>query len=239
MPPRFIDRYKYILFDICGTLMFDYDRYGPDQDYYPEYARAGGNTLSPAGLAEIINQMTSDIAAAEKVPENWDPFPSTTDFLLHVKAAQHLEAKERSAIKTVFAQHECGTIQDWVVEALHHVHSTHPVGSISNLWSNPAPFEAEIARCGLDGIFQPRIWSSDCGCIKPASRIFAAALAFVLFNPAEVLYVGDTFRCDVYGPKRLGMGVAWVNPSGKPIPAEYGVHPDRTIRSIKDLLHIE
>jgi FMN phosphatase YigB (HAD superfamily) len=239
MPLRFIDRYKFILFDVCGTLMFDYDRYGPGQDYHPAYTRLGGNRLAPFELADIIHQMASAIAAAEKIPANWDPFPAASDFLDRIEPARRLDAAEREAVLGVFAEHECGAIQDWVISTLRQVAQTHPTGSISNLWSNPVPFERELARCALDRLFQPRLWSSDLGCIKPAVRIFQAALDAIPYPPQQVLYVGDTFRCDVFGPKRLGMGAAWVNPRSLPIPAEYGVEPDRIIRSIELLLSIE
>jgi FMN phosphatase YigB (HAD superfamily) len=239
MPPRFIDRYRFILFDVCGTLMFDYDRYGPGQDYHSAYTRLGGNRLTSIELADIIDQMARDIAAAEKVPANWDPFPAPGDFLACQDAARRLDAVERETILAVFAEHECGTIQDWVISTLRQVALTHPIGSISNLWSDPIPFERELAHCGLDAVFQPRLWSSHVGCIKPAPRIFQVALDSIPYPPQQVLYVGDTFRCDVFGPKRLGMGAAWVNPRGLPIPAEYGVEPDRIIRSIDELLTIE
>jgi FMN phosphatase YigB (HAD superfamily) len=116
------------------------------------------------------------------------------------------------------------------------LHATHPLGIVSNLWGHPAVFEAELQHHGLLDLFQPRIWSPDCGCIKPARRIFALALEQVDRPPERILYIGDSFLRDIYGAKRMGMATAWVNPGGQPVPPEYGVQPDFTIRDIRDLL---
>lgn len=235
---RFIDHYNTILFDVCDTLMFGYDRYGPGVDYYPEYARVGGNTLSPEALAQIINQMQQDIVAVQSVEANCDPFPSMRDVLHGVEAAQGLTSKERAAIETVFARHECGLIPDWVAAVLYQIHQTHPIGIVSNVWSDPAPFEAELERLRLQDLFHPRIWSANYGCWKPAPRLFRTALAQVPYPPEQVLFVGDTFLGDIVGAKRLGMAAAWVNAAGAPLPEEYGVIPDLIIRSIDELLNI-
>ncbi len=47
--------------------------------------------------------------------------------------------------------------------------------------------------------------SSDVGFIKPHPEIFQMALANSNLGPDEVVFVGDTYRQDVVGAKRVGM----------------------------------
>jgi FMN phosphatase YigB (HAD superfamily) len=145
---------------------------------------------------------------------------------------------ELERVETVFAEHECGHVPPEIAEAVRQLHETHPIGMISTLWGRPEPFEAELRRHHLLDLFHPRVWSPEVGCVKPAPRIFTRALEQIDVPPERILYTGDTFLRDVFGPKRMGMSSAWINPLGCPIPAEYGVQPDRIIRDIRDLLVI-
>jgi len=235
---RFIDLYAAILFDICGTLMFGYDRYGPDVDYHHTYAQLGGNDLTPEHLARIINQLFLTIKTAETVPANYDPFPSLHQFALASDHLADLPKSELERLEMVFAIHECGSIPERLVETVRTLHATHPVGIISNIWSLKPVFEQELLRAGLGELLHPRIWSPDCGCIKPAERIFRCALAYFDLPPERILYVGDTFLRDIYGAKRLGLSAAWINPQGLPVPGNYGVQPDLVLEDASQLLNI-
>lgn len=233
---RFIDRYRAILLDVCGTLMFDYDRYGAEVDYFTTYTGLGGKSLSPERLAAIINQMVQTIRDAEKVEANFDPFPSLHDFLLSTDGASALSPEEQRRVELVFAHHECGRVNAAEVEVVWALSETHPLGILSNIWSLTSVFEQELERSGIRSLIPVRIWSSDLGCIKPAARIFETALEYFDFPPGEILMVGDTFLRDIYGAKRRGLSAAWVNPHRLPIPPEFGVQPDLVIRHIGELL---
>jgi putative hydrolase of the HAD superfamily len=233
---RFIDRYNAILLDVCGTLMFDYDRYGPQADYYDTYAQLGGFLLPPERVFEIINQIFVTVKEAEKLEANFDPFPCLHDFLLKADGAADLDTGEQQRLELVFARHECGHISSAVAESVLELYETHPLGILSNIWSLTSVFEAELERAGIRSLFPVRVWSSDLNCIKPAPRIFETALEYFDLPPGQILMVGDTFLRDIYGAKRLGMGAAWINPQDLPIPPEYGVQPDLVIRHIGDLL---
>ena len=236
MMPRYIDRFDVLLFDVCGTLVYGYDRYGPGVDYYSTYTKLGGNLLSPQQLADLVNRLYATISAAEKLEANFDPFPSLHQFALNADHTASLPPGELEIVEAVFASHECGEIPPAIVEAARSLRATHPLGIVSNLWGSPAVFEAELQRHGLLELFHPRIWSPDCGCLKPARRIFERALEQIDLPRERILYAGDTFLRDIFGAKRMGMAAAWINPRGDPIPPEYGVQPDRIIRDIADLL---
>ncbi len=237
MPPtHFIDRYRAILIDVCSTLMFDHDRFGPDEDYFDTYTQLGGNLLSPEKLSTIIQHMFEDILATEVLEAYFDPFPSLRDFLLRAGPPPSLPEDELWRLEMVFARHECGRIPHPVADAVLVLSETHPLGIVSNIWSLAQVFDAELARAGIRDLFQVRVWSSDYGCIKPAGRLFQAALEYFDLPNEQVLYVGDTFMRDVVGAKRLGMAAAWVNAGESPLPQEYGVQPDIVVRRIGDLL---
>lgn len=235
---RFIDHYRAILLDVCGTLMFDYDRYGVEVDYFATYTSLGGKSLPPERLAHIINQMYQTIYHAEKVEANFDHFPSLHDFLLTTDGASALSPEEQRLVELVFAHHECGRINAAEAEVVWALYETHPLGILSNIWSLTSVFEQELERAGIRRLIPVRIWSSDLGCIKPAARIFETALEYFDFPPSQILMVGDTFLRDIYGAKRMGMATAWINPRNLPLPSEYGVQPDIIIRHIGDLLTV-
>ena len=233
---RFVDHYQVLLIDVCSTLMFDHDRFGPQEDYSIAYAHLSGNLLSRQQLTAIIQRMFVDIVNAENQEAHFDPFPSLRDFLLAADLPPGLPEDELRRIEMVFALHECGRIPPAIADAVLALSETHPLGIVSNIWSLTSVFEAELERARIKDLFQVRVWSSDYGCIKPAERIFFTALEYFDAPRQKVLYVGDTFKRDVYGAKRLGLHAAWVNPNGNPPPAEFGVQPDIVIRTVTDLL---
>jgi putative hydrolase of the HAD superfamily len=233
---RFIDRYQAILLDVCSTIMFDHDRFGPQEDFSSAYAQLGGNLLSGNELAALMRRMYLDIVEAEKLEVYFDPFPSLRDFLLAAEPSPGLAEDELRRIEAVFALHECGRIPHAVADAVLVLSETHPLGILSNIWSTSTVFEAELARARIKDLFQVRVWSTDYGCIKPAERLFWTALEHFDVPLDRVLHVGDTFSMDVYGAKRLGIHAAWVNASGIPVPMEYGVRPDIILRTVSELL---
>jgi HAD superfamily hydrolase (TIGR01549 family) len=233
---RFIDRFDVLLFDVCGTLVYGYDRYGPQIDYYPAYTQLGGNFLSARELAAIVNRLHATISAAEKIDANYDPFPSLHDFALAANHTGSFPPGELERVEAVFAQHECGVTPPEIAKAVRGLHASHPLGIVSNLWGQAQVFEDELRRCDIRDLFWPRVWSPQVGCLKPARRIFQAALDALNIPPERILYTGDTFLRDVVGARRMGMAAAWVNPAGLPVPPEYGIQPDLVIPDITALL---
>jgi FMN phosphatase YigB (HAD superfamily) len=233
---RFIDRYQAILLDVCGTLMFNYDRFAEHDDHYSTYTQLAGSALNPDELYAIIHQLHLDIMASEQVEANFDPFPSLGEFIRNVPAAQGMSDDERERIAQVFARHECGRIPIAIADALYMLSETHPLGIVSNIWSLAPAFEAELERAGVRELLSPRVWSADYGCIKPAEKLFRIALEELDAPPDRVLYVGDTYLRDIVGARQVGMGTAWVNPNDLPIPDGYSIQPDIIIHSVKELL---
>ncbi len=76
----------------------------------------------------------------------------------------------------------------------------------------------------LTDFFEALIYSTQDGIHKPDERIYRRALAALDVAPENALFIGDTFDCDVEGPRRVGMArsilIRAVNiPSLTPVPS--------------------
>lgn len=55
------------------------------------------------------------------------------------------------------------------------------------------------------------VFSFEVGAVKPDPAIFQAVCDALSCKPPDVLFVGDSRRCDVEGPRRFGMNARWLN----------------------------
>jgi len=62
-----------------------------------------------------------------------------------------------------------------------------------------------LAAAGLTGVVDVVVSSAWVGARKPHPRIYAHTLAALEIDPEHVLFVGDTWSCDVDGPLAAGM----------------------------------
>jgi FMN phosphatase YigB (HAD superfamily) len=87
---------------------------------------------------------------------------------------------------------------------------------------------------GVAGLFEAVIISAEAGLRKPNPLIYERILEMLQVEPDAVLFVGDTPREDVLGPRRAAMRVAWVNRRGVPLPD--GIpEPDLMVSDIAEL----
>jgi HAD superfamily hydrolase (TIGR01549 family) len=107
------------------------------------------------------------------------------------------------------------------------------LGLVSNF--DHAPTAHRVLRhFDLVQYFDVIVISGEIGWRKPAPEIFAPALKVLEVAPEQVLFVGDSPEHDLAGPKRLGMGAAWLNRAGQPLPP--GIPPPEfEIRQLEDL----
>jgi putative hydrolase of the HAD superfamily len=78
-------------------------------------------------------------------------------------------------------------------------------GLISNTPYPRANHEADLDRYGLKSFLDFRIYSSEVGLCKPHPDIFRAGQKAIDLNPDEIIYVGDSYKCDVIGAFQAGM----------------------------------
>ncbi|HEY3670115.1 MAG TPA: HAD family hydrolase [Acidimicrobiia bacterium] len=100
--------------------------------------------------------------------------------------------------------------------------------------------EPAVAECGLDGWFDTLVSSAWAGARKPHPRIYRYLLDQTGLDPAEILFVGDTWGPDVEGPLAAGMTPAYLERDGHwPDPTRpadtSGVHVHR-VRDLRGLL---
>jgi putative hydrolase of the HAD superfamily len=67
-----------------------------------------------------------------------------------------------------------------------------------------------VEASGLDGSFDGMISSAWVGARKPHRRIYDAVLDLAEVAPADALFVGDTWSCDVEGPRAAGFEPVYV-----------------------------
>lgn len=98
--------------------------------------------------------------------------------------------------------------------------------------TDDGPLVSDITRSGLrlDGYFT----SESLGVYKPRKEFFLQVLASLHLSAHEVLYVGDSLRDDVYGPRQVNIGTIWVNRKNRPIPKD-DVVPDYQIHDLREL----
>jgi len=76
------------------------------------------------------------------------------------------------------------------------------VGVISN---SSTPYKEPFYRLGLDVLTDHNIFSCDVGCMKPSREIYELMQKKIAVDFKEIIMVGDSLRCDVLGPKAVGM----------------------------------
>ena len=107
-----------------------------------------------------------------------------------------------------------------------------PVVIVSNI--DRADIDAAIAHHGLH--FDHVVTSEDVRSYKPRPELFEAGLSAVGLEASRVLHVGDSLTSDIAGAANLGIPVAWVNRSSKPLRG--GVEPDHELSDLTKLLSI-
>ena len=74
--------------------------------------------------------------------------------------------------------------------------------------------EPAVVETGLDGWFDTLVSSAWAGARKPHPRIYRYLLEQTGLDPAEILFVGDTWGPDVEGPLAAGMTPVYLERDG-------------------------
>jgi putative hydrolase of the HAD superfamily len=86
------------------------------------------------------------------------------------------------------------------------------------------PPERKLEYLGLAGFWDAVLCSERTGWIKPDPRPFWRLAEDMKLPPEDILYVGNSRRCDVYGAKQAGMPAAltgFLNIRGRRCPADF------------------
>jgi putative hydrolase of the HAD superfamily len=215
---KLLDRFSVLLLDMNSTFMFGEDRFGAGQDFHATYRAFGGTALTPAQVSAAIHDCFQGMLQLNKLPENFDNFPSLAEGLARFANAPK---EEHPFLEQVFAAHERGTIPPAYAALLCRLSRTHQLGLVTNIWARKETWLSEFDRAGISGVFTCPIFSSDTRSIKPSPALFRAALSAFPAN-SRVLFAGDSLFRDIEPAKALGLATAWINPLGKTSPhADY------------------
>ncbi|MGF7239099.1 MAG: HAD family hydrolase [Frankia sp.] len=165
---------------------------------------------------------------------------TTTEVLAAVAAAVGVDvvAAVRVAAEGNLEARTPHTIAD--PEAMLVMHLVHARGLLTGLLTNtnwPRLWhERWLARDGLLGLFDARIYTNDLPFIKPHPGTFGAVLgALGIADPATAVFVGDRPINDIWGAQQLGMRTILLR--GGPVP-DYDVVPDATISRLGQVLDV-
>ena len=100
-----------------------------------------------------------------------------------------------------------------------------------------------VEAAGLTGSVDAMVSSAWVGARKPHARMYAAVLDEIGADPSDVLFVGDTWTCDVDGPRAYGLRPLYVRRphfgADKTAPRdahEQDVHRATHLRAVVDLV---
>jgi FMN phosphatase YigB (HAD superfamily) len=224
-----LDHFRVVLLDLNGTFMFGQDRFGPREDFARTYRSVGGRALEPRQVERAIRACYASMAADYENPDRYDDFPQVADVLR--ARAPCLPDGEYEHLERVFGLHELGRVPPEYAALLRGLAATHALGLVANIWSKKDLWLRELERAGVLGLFRSLVFSSDTASIKPSRVLFERAFHAFGVARSEVLFVGDSLRCDIEGAKAAGLATVWINPSGTQHPAA-----DWVVGSLLDLL---
>jgi FMN hydrolase / 5-amino-6-(5-phospho-D-ribitylamino)uracil phosphatase len=139
-------------------------------------------------------------------------------------AERHADA----AFEVFYAARNRITMYDEVPAALARLRLRYRLFAVSN-------GNADLARCGIDSLFEGHITAISAGASKPDARIFAHLLRATGVDAAQILHIGDDPHADVHGATAAGMQAVWLNRDARPWPAELEP-PARTISTLAQII---
>lgn len=204
--------YDHLLLDMNGTFLFDFDCFGPGEDFGATYARLGYTALAPAEAHRHV-RAAYDYMAVRYIDEAYyAAFPGVAAALRDTTAAG-LPASTVGELVDTFAVHELGVLPQGHRDALEALARTHTLSVLSNLWAPKDRWLARFEELGITPLFTDLHFSSDGPEMKPHPTFFGRALDAVRARQpdARVLYIGDSYRCDVLGALGVGIDSAWLS----------------------------
>ncbi len=210
-----LSRFTVVLLDMNGTFMFGGDRFGPDQDFAATYHALGGRRLDARVVQEGVRACFETLGVIYDDSARCDSFPAVLDTLRDLPTTRNLPENELKLLERVIAEHELGTVSDPYALALKRLAATHRLGVIANIISRKEPWLNEFARAGVLNLFATAVFSSDGRSIKPSRKLFEQALGAIETPRSELVFVGDSLRCDIGGAAGAGLASIWIDRTGR------------------------
>jgi len=214
-PNGVLSRFTLVLLDMNGTFMFGGDRFGPEQDFAATYRALGGRHLPARVVQDGVLACFETLGVIYDDSARCDAFPAVLETLRDLPTTRHLPENELQLLERVIADHELGTVPDTYARALKRLAATHRLGVIANIISRKEPWLREFARAGVLSLFATTVFSSDSRSVKPSRKLFEHALSVIQVPRSEVVFVGDSLRCDIGGAAGAGLASIWIDRAGR------------------------
>ena len=233
--PDILYRFAAVLLDMNGTLMFGGDRFGPDQDYAATYRALGGSRLAPEVVQATIAACYDTMERIYNDPGRCDSFPRVLDTLRASPSANGLDDRELKLLEGVVAHHERGQVPDPYAVSLRSLARSHPLGLVANILSRKELWLEEFRRAGVLDLFAVTVFSSDGSSVKPSRKLFEQAVSALRVPRSEIVFVGDSLRCDIAGAAGAGLATVWIDRAGSGLQAG-DPQPDFVVRDLLELV---
>ncbi|MDZ7715757.1 MAG: HAD family hydrolase [Balneolaceae bacterium] len=99
-------------------------------------------------------------------------------------------------------------------KAFHKIREFYSVGVLTNGFSETQ--QKKFEQFDLYDKASHLVISEDVGVLKPHHKVFDHATELTGLQPADILYIGDSFNSDVIGGINYGWKVAWFTSNGDP-----------------------
>src|SRR5947199_491068 len=209
-----LSRFTVVLLDMNGTFMFGGDRFGPEQDFAATYHALGGRRLAAQVVHDAVLACFETLGVIYDDSARCDSFPAVLDTLRDLPMTRNLSENELKLLERVIAEHELGTVPDTYARALQRLAATHRLGVIANIISRKEPWLSEFARAGVLNLFATTVFSSDSRSVTPSRKLFEQPLGLIQVPRSEVVFVGDSLRCDIGGATGAGLASVWIDRAG-------------------------
>lgn len=233
--PDILSRFAAVLLDMNGTIMFGGDRFGPDQDYAATYRTLGGSQLAAEVVQATITACYETLEQIYNDPARCDSLPQVLDTLRTLPPAHRLDDRELKLLEGVIAQHERGQVPDPYAVSLRNLARSHPLGLVANILSRKELWLQEFQRAGVLDLFAVTVFSSDGSSMKPSRKLFDHAVTALPVPRSEMVFVGDSLRCDIAGAAGAGLATVWIDRVGSGLRAG-DPQPDFVVRDLLELI---
>lgn len=119
------------------------------------------------------------------------------------------------------------------IAVLQKLHGRYKVGLVSN-FGIPECGRKLLKVYSLEKFFDYIVISGEVNQRKPSPKIFERALKALDVDASRTVFVGDMLDLDIMGPKAVGMKTVLIE--RKPLNEDIDVKPDKTIKSLPELL---
>ena len=216
-----LGKYDHIMLDMNGTFLMDFDRFDESQNFGETYVKTGYSNLSEEDSNECVRKAYEYMAVRYVDEAYYHRFPSV-QHSINATSAEELRPEVVEELTDTFALHELGVLPETHKRALDLLADKYPLSVLSNLWAPKTRWLAKLPSWGINQHFKALHFSSDGDEMKPHPAFFKRALTDLELAPKQVLYVGDSYRCDVMGAIKAEVDVVWLAGNKPDVPHQKG-----------------